>query len=309
MTDTEALRTALLQADPKLSKYNPLSRILCFDDFDDGVNGWTELVGNHDGNLDNIQPDRRDFRPPQISNLTFFDMGSHGAMSGNYALKVATRPKPFHMAVAAKRLTWAGMGRVQLETYLTFKAEATFGRESRGGRAYDGNYHPSEADFGSFTLSNDVSESPSGPRYHCVLRYVNTDHEGNLVQKWYSATSSSPSTKALVAGEVLSVPDFHVRNPDDWREIPDSYMPMCYNEVPTKVNWHYIRWQWDLKTRRNVELQINDTVLDLRDVPVPVYPDPYWGLNRLLNFALDVRTHTDVRNFLYMDSILISADW
>ena len=112
-----------------------------------------------------------------------------------------------------------------------------------------------------------------------------------------------------MAGEVLSVPDFHVRNPDDWREIPDSYMPMCYNEVPTKVNWHYIRWQWDLKTRRNVELQINDTVLDLRDVPVPVHPGTYWGLNRLLNFALDVRTHTDVRNFLYMDSVLISADW
>ena len=65
------------------------------------------------------------------------------------------------------------------------------------------------------------------------------------------------------------------------------------------------------KTRfcRNVELQINDTVLDLRDVPVSVYPDPYWGLNRLLNFALDVRTHTDVRNFLYLDSVLISADW
>ena len=50
-------------------------------------------------------------------------------------------------------------------------------------------------------------------------------------------------------------------------------------------------------------------MLDLRDVPVPVHPGTYWGLNRLLNFALDVRTHTDVRNFLYMDSVLISADW
>ena len=266
-------------------------------------------MGNHDGNLDNIQPDRRDFRPPQISNLTFFDMGSHGAMSGNYALKLATRPKPLHMAVAAKRLTWAGMGRVQLETYLTFKAEATFGREPRGGRAYDGNYHPSEADFGSFTLSNDMSESPTGPRYHCVLRYVNTDHDGNLVQKWYFTTSPHVSTKALVMGGVPAAGDLHVRRPDDWREIPDSYMPLCYNEVPTKVNWHYIRWQWDLKTRRNVVLQINDTVLDLRDVPVPVHPDPYRGLNRMLNFLLDVRTHTDVRNFLYMDSVLISADW
>jgi hypothetical protein len=210
-------------------------------------------------------------------------MDSHGAMPGNYALKVATRPQPFH--------------------------EATFGREPRGGREYDGNYHPSEAYFVSFILSNDVSESPSGPRYHCVLRYVNTDHYGKLVQKWYSTTSSSPSSKSLVAGEVPEVPDFHVKHPDYWHEIPDSYMPMCYNEVPTKVNWHYVRWQWDLKIRCNVDLQINDTALNLRDVPVPVHPNPYWGLNRLLNFALEVRTHTDVRNFLYMDSALISADW
>ena len=86
-------------------------------------------------------------------------------------------------------------------------------------------------------------------------------------------------------------------------------MPLCYNEVPTKVNWHYLRWRFDLSTRRNVELQINDRVLDLRNVPVPVRPDAYWGLSRLLNFSLDVRTHTDVRNFLYLDSILISVDW
>jgi len=306
MTDTEALRTALLQADPKLSKYNPLSRILCFDDFDEGVNGWTELVGNHDGNLDNIQPNRRDFRPPQISNLTFFDMGSHGAMSGNYTLKVATRPRPFHMAVAAKRLTWAGMGRVQLETYLTFKAEATVGRESRGGREYDGNYHPSEADFGSFTLSNDVSESPSGPRYHCVLRYVNTDHDGNLVQKWHYATSSSPSTKALVNGEVLSVPRLPREEPGRLARNPGLiHAPVLQRGAHEgELALHQVAMG-----PQNVELQINDIVLDLRDVPVPVYPDPYWRLNRLLNFALDVRTHTDVRNFLYMDSVLISADW
>jgi hypothetical protein len=309
MTTIGEMRTALIQSDPRLSKYNPLPRILCFDDFDDGVNGWTELLGNHDGNLDNVQPDRRDFRPPQISNLTFFDVGSHGAMGGNYALKIATRPKPNHQATVCKRLMWAGVGQVQLETYFTFKAEATFGREPRGGREYDGNYHPSEADFGSFTIGNDVSESEEGPRYHCVLRYVNTDQDGEFVQKWFSTTSPSPSTKALVAGEVKEVPDFHVTRPGDWREVPDSYMPLCYNEVPTKVNWHYLRWRFDLSTRRNVELQINDRVMDLRDVPVPVRPDPYWGLSRLLNFSLDVRTHTDVRNFLYADSILISVDW
>ncbi len=103
-----------------------------------------------------------------------------------------------------------------------------------------------------------MSESEEAPRYHCVLRYVNTDLDGEFVQKWFSTTSPSPSTKALVAGEV--------------KEVPDSYMPLYYNEVPTQVNWHYLRWRFDLSTRRNVELQINDRVMDLRDVPVPPAP-------------------------------------
>lgn len=49
--------------------------------------------------------------------------------------------------------------------------------------------------------------------------------------------------------------------------------------------------------------------MDLRDVPVRTYPDSYWGLERLLNFSLDVRTHAPVRNFLFVDSVLVSVDW
>ena len=44
MTNTSDLRLALIQADPRLSKFNPLSRILVYDDFDDGINGWAELI-------------------------------------------------------------------------------------------------------------------------------------------------------------------------------------------------------------------------------------------------------------------------
>ena len=65
MTDAEAVRTALLQADPKLSRYNPLPRVLCFDDFDDGVNGWTELVGNHDGTWTTYSPTGATFGRPR----------------------------------------------------------------------------------------------------------------------------------------------------------------------------------------------------------------------------------------------------
>ena len=62
------LTSAMRRADPRLSKYNPLPRILFFDDFDEGINGWCELCGNHDNNLDNIRPLVGDLRPPQLSN-------------------------------------------------------------------------------------------------------------------------------------------------------------------------------------------------------------------------------------------------
>jgi hypothetical protein len=29
-------------ADPRLSRFSPLPRIVCIDDFDEGVNGWGE---------------------------------------------------------------------------------------------------------------------------------------------------------------------------------------------------------------------------------------------------------------------------
>jgi hypothetical protein len=38
-----------------LSKFKPLPRILFADDFDEGVNGWCELIGNHDGDLNKVR--------------------------------------------------------------------------------------------------------------------------------------------------------------------------------------------------------------------------------------------------------------
>ena len=111
------------------------------------------------------------------------------------------------------------------------------------------------------------------------------------------------------AGVAPPAVDYHVQHPDDWREVPGGYQPMCFNEVPTKVNWHYLRWSFDTRTRRNTELQVNDLVMDLRDIPVPVYEVTYKGLSHLLNFCIDVRTHRNVRNFLYLDSVLVSVDW
>jgi hypothetical protein len=306
---TESMRKVLLQSNPELSRFNPLPRILFVNDFDTGANGWCELSGNHDNNLDNLRDRARDLRPPQLSNCTFFDTGTHGSISGTYALKLATRPKPNHMSQAIKRFTYQAKGLVQFETYFSFKAETVFGQRDPGERAWDGNYHPSASQFGDFTISNDVGEGEGEQRYHCALRYMNTDHEGRLVQKWMYKTSVQPTTKMERAGIVSSPDDYHTINPEDWEDVPGGYQPLSYNEIPTKMNWHYLRWIFDTRARRNTELQVNDLVMDLRDIPVPIYDHAYFGCERLLNFCVDVRTHTDVRNFFWMDSVVVSTDW
>jgi len=306
---SEALRWALIRADPRLSRFNPLPRILFVNDFDEGSHGWCELSGNHDNDLDNLRARARDLRPPQLSNCTFFDTGTHGSVSGTYALKLATRPRPNHMSQAIKRFTYVRRGLVQFETYFSFKAETVFGAGSPGERAWDGNYHPSAAQFGDFTISNDVAEGEDGRRYHCALRYVNADPAGRFVQRWMYKTSVQPTTKMERAGLADSPEDYHTLRPEDWAEVPGGYQPLCYNEIPTKMNWHYLRWVFDTRTRRNTELQVNDLTMDLRQLEVPLYDHPYWGCERLLNFCVDVRTRTAVRNFLWLDSVVVSVDW
>lgn len=310
-----ALRDALRSADPRLSKFAPLRRILTFDDFNTGSHGWTELIGNYDGrgNLDTVDDHMRDFRPPQLSSCTFFDTGTHGAMSGTYALKLATRPYPGHTATAIRRLTMSGRGLLQLETYFTYKAEATLGggpqRDVFGDVAWDGNLHPSEAQFGAFTVATDLC-SDGGLRYHTVARYQNTDLEHRLTRQWVYPTVPEPTPREHLQGKVKLeyAADFTAPSPEDWRPFGES-QELCFNEVPTKVNWHYLRWLVDTRGRRNIELQVNDRVMDMRQIPVPAYEDRYESLENLLNFYFSVRTHSAIRNFLFLDSVLISVDW
>ena len=301
------MRKVLLQVNPKLSKFNPLPRILFYDDFDEGYNGWCELIGNHSGgDLATVRSHVNDLRPPQISNCTFFDIGTHGSVEGAYALKLATRARSNHMSQAIKRLTFVQRGLVQFETYFTFKSEAVMAGKAQ--EDWDGNYDASEALFGDFTISNDVNEGVGGKRYHCALRYMNTDFQREFVQKWMYKTSLQPTTKMQLKG--MDTPfDYHTVSPEDWGEVPGGYQPLCYNEVPTKINWHYLRWLFDTEARRNVELQVNTLTMDLRDVEVPLYDHEYVACEKLLNFCVDVRTHTATRNFFFMDSALVSVDW
>ncbi len=308
-----AARALARDRDVELSKFNPLARIVCFDRFDSTTHGWTELQGNYDGtgDLDTVDDHMRDFRPPQLSSCSFFDVGTHGTLSGNYALKLATRPCTGHTAVGIRRLTMAGKGLVQIETYFAFKPEANVGpqREAAKTVGWDGNRHPSEAEFGAFTVATDIC-SDHGVRYHNVARYQNTNLDHEMTQRWMYPVVPEPTPRDHLEGK-YALPydaDFTAPDPNDWRYFSEP-AELCVNEVPTKINWHYLRWQIDTAKRANVELQINDRVMDMHDIPVPVYPDRYRTLDNLLNFYFSVRTHADVRNFFFLDSVLISADW
>ncbi len=71
--------SAFILANPEISRFRPLRRILFYDDFDNGINGWTENQANHNGNLDDLRPGFNDLRPAQLSSCTFFDVGTHGS--------------------------------------------------------------------------------------------------------------------------------------------------------------------------------------------------------------------------------------
>lgn len=57
MSDTtEAMLDALRRADPSLSRFDPMRRILSHDRFLRGHCGWLQLVGNYEHSLDTMLP-------------------------------------------------------------------------------------------------------------------------------------------------------------------------------------------------------------------------------------------------------------
>jgi hypothetical protein len=242
----EAVRTGTLAADPKLSSFRPLNTIVFHDDFNHGLHGWTELLGNYEDTIENVTdyPDAMDSRPPMLSSAVMHDTGTAGGMHGTYAMKVASRARTGHLAKALKRVTFRSLGLLRCEAYFTFHPE------------------PSTMKLG----------------------------EKDVIEKWQIHRGG-------------------VRLPhlDDWEDLPDGHQELCYNEVATKQNWHYLRWTIDLRNREYVDLQCNDRTWDLRGLshnPLPIYPN----LRNLMNLGAYVETACDRRAFLYLDSVLLSTE-
>ena len=280
---TDPQRTAILSADPQLSRFDPLGRIVFYDDFDSGLSGWTELMGNYrdpERSMFQLPLTGRDLRAPMLSNLTMPDIGTHGAFQGTYALKVASRPKTGHFAKSLKRITWTRRAVYQAECFFTYKPEPV--RLALG-----------EDQFGAFGVSFDLQDDQH--RYHFVIRYQNAE-SGHLHQRW----------QYLARGHI--VPRRTGWEPDQFESVPDGEQELCYNETVTKVNWHYLRWVVDLDKREHIELQCNDHTFDMRGLgrEVPRSADP--NLSGLLNLGFFVEAGADVRSFLYVDSVLLSTE-
>lgn len=274
---------------PKLSRFNPLSRVVFFDDFDQGLHGWTGLIGNYEKTLNAMLPEYSDLRPPMLSNGTMWDTGSAGSWDGTYAMKLATRPKVGSLAVAVKRLTWRFAGPIRMEAYVTFKPEAT-------------ELELSELDVRAFGFLWDLQNGTHRVMPH--LRYLNA-LDGERMSKWQFKKAREPVADIGASGKTIS--HFHLA-PTGWEDIDKGSQLMCYNEIATKQNWHYMCVDFDLASMAFTGFQFNDRVYDVSGM-APMKMSAMANLWCMLNMVFFVETDCDKRAFLSVDSVLISGEW
>ena len=283
----DSVQKALLRADPGLSRFAPLSRILFYDVFSRGHNGWTTLVGNYEDDIDTMHPGYQQITAPMLSNLSHWDCGTHGAMSGAYALKVATRKKAGAQSVAIKRITYQRACPIKLEFYFTFKPEAS-------------DLKLSKLDVRSVGVLFDLQDDKNRVMPH--LRFLNA-HDGRPMQRWQYKEKQVDFRR--FSDETVT--HYHLAD-QDWIDLPGDAQELCYNEIPTKVNWHYAAVGVDLRTMRYTDFQCNDRVYDMSDVGTLTL-DAMPNLRGMLNVAFFAEADSEKRTFLYLDSVVLSGEW
>ena len=286
------MQQALYRANPRISRYDPLSRIIYFDDFDEGYNGWVGLIGNYEGSLDTMLPGYRPLMQPMLSNLTHWDTGSHGAFDGTYCLKTATRPVKGQQNVTLKRITFRDLGRIQFECYFAFKPEAN-------------EMELSELDVRAVGVVFDLQHGEGGPsRVMPHIRYLNAQ-DGQDMSKWQYKYQRQPINP--IGGSGKTVSHYHLA-PEGWDDVPGGAQKLCYNEVPTKINWHYLKIGFDLATMSYTELRCNDRRFDVSAMRPMVMP-AMANLACMLNVCLFVENDSDKRSFFYVDSVMLSGEF
>lgn len=309
----------------RLDRFQPLSRVLACDIFDEGLQGWMALMPNFtqwpDFDTRSSVVVKHQWPPVMLSSATYRYPGTHGSLSGTYSLKVSTRPTanryaampaPGSMGHAIKRMSFhrADTERLQLEMWFSYTAEQDRVRSEGdlGGL--------SENALRAFGVGFDMQER--GVRAFSGVRYVNSV-DGQPHRKWqYISPAEETDDREWAHGSEGDWckkgvdPLWYGRRYDDGRHdgfkyVPDGEQKLCYNETDCKINWLYLRFLIDVKNRQYIELQAQDRVFDMRGLPI--YPIPgYDRIEGLLNPLVWVENDAGRRVFLYVDSLVISQE-
>jgi hypothetical protein len=298
-----------------LDKFQPLRRILCYDDFDRGSCGWVDLTPNFTLENFSARPsiiDKTQWGPAMISTATFGYVGTHGSMDGIYSLKLATRPtaaayeeppRAGGLSHVIKRLTMNGpKGLKQIEMWYAYTPE-----QDRVGL--------SEQDVRAFGLFCDVQDEEY--RYFIGARYLNSVN-GKLLQQWQFMQAADVSDDQWAHGTNGDWckrgvdPMWYGRRYEDgstdgFQFVPNGQQQLCYNESDDKINWLYVRLLFDTAKREYVELQSGDQLFDLRGLKPTLVP-PYARIRGLFNPSIWVETDAQRRAFLFVDSVVVSTE-
>jgi hypothetical protein len=306
----------LIALDAGLSKYQPLKRIICYDDFDKGLNGWMDLHPNYVGKDFNTlrysHVDKTQWGPLMLSSASFRLAGTHGSMDGTYSLKLSTRPvantyteapAPGSLSHGIKRLTThLPKGLRQYEMWYAYTPE-----QDRQGL--------SEQAMRAFGVFFDIQDDDY--RYFIGARYVNAVN-GEMVRRWQIFQAKDVTDVEWAYGvendwckmgidAMWYGKRYADGSTDGFEWVPDGYQDLCYNESDDKINWSYLRLLIDTEKREYVELQSGSKVFDLRGTK-PTLTAPYARIKGLFNPSMWVENDTDRRVFFYADSVVISGE-
>ena len=192
------------------------------------------------------------------------------------------------LAVGIKRHTFRELSAIQLECYFTFKPEAS-------------NLQLGEMDVRAAGVLFDIQDGggDDAKRWMPHLRYLNA-LEGERIARW----QTKPETRAFaeIGNSGKTVSHYHL-GPESWVDVPAEPQLL---EIATKMNWHYLRVGLDLRERAFTGFQCNDQIYGPEQLTC--IEMPAMAIWCMLNVAFWCEADTDRRAFLYLDSVVLSAD-
>jgi hypothetical protein len=300
----------------QLERFKPLARVMTFDDFDRGFNGWMDLTPNYVyENYESFDSavDLSSWAPSMLSSASMRFAASHGSMEGTYSLKLTTAPvaaphtePPANgsMGIALKRLSrFDDPTKIQIEAWYAYTPAQD--REGLG-----------EEDIRAFGFYFDVQDGDY--RYMPGVRYVNS-LDGQLVKKWQYwkvGEDVTPEQWSFGVKDGWCEPGvdnlwygrrYEDGSSDGYQWVPNGEQDLLYNESPDKINWLYFRLTVDVKKREYVELQSMDRVFDLRGIQ-PTLAKQYSSIDNLINPIFYIESDTNRSVHLFLDSIVYSTE-